>query len=112
MEALKFEQLPDVVADLSNEIREMKALFLQKANTQPELDNPLGIKDAAQLTGLTVPTLYGYCQRNEIPYNKKGNRLYFFKSSIIEWIKTGKQKTLKELEAETDACLSNKKRAE
>jgi len=108
MEALKFEQLPNLVADLKNEVKEMKALLLNKAEPQQEANNPLSIKEVAKLTGLTVPTLYGYCQRNEIPYHKKGNRLYFFKSNIIDWIKTGKQKTLKELEADADAYLSNK----
>ena len=107
-----FEQLPNVIADLKNEVKEMKALLLQKANTQTESNNPLSIKEVAELTGLTVPTLYGYCQRNEIPYHKKGNRLYFFKSNVIDWIKTGKQKTVKELEAEADEILSNKNKGQ
>ncbi|KAA1247978.1 helix-turn-helix domain-containing protein [Aquimarina sp. RZ0] len=111
METLKFEQLPNLVADLKNEVNEMKALLIQKANPQPEADNPITIQGVSELTGLTVPTLYGYVQRNEIPFYKKGNRLYFFKSEILEnWIKTGKQKTLKELEAEADEFLSNKKK--
>ncbi|MDO5981565.1 helix-turn-helix domain-containing protein [Flavivirga spongiicola] len=109
MEALKFEQLPNVIATLTNEVRELKALILNKAESQTEKNNPLSIKEVAKLTSLSVPTLYGYVQRHEIPYHKKGNRLYFFKSEIIEdWIKTGKQKTLKELEVETENILSKK----
>lgn len=77
---------------------------------QFETNNPLTIKDVSKLTNLTVPTLYGYCQRNEIPYQKKGNRLYFFKSEIIDWIKTGKQKTIKDLQEETEVILSNNKK--
>lgn len=112
MEVLKFEQLPNVVATLTNEVRELKALILSKAETQPQNDNPLTIKEVAELLSLSVPTLYAYVQRNEIPYHKKGNRLYFFKSEIIEdFVKTGKQKTIKELEAETDEYLSNHKKA-
>lgn len=108
MNTVNFENLPSAVEALKNEVKEMKALLIKKAETQPESINPLGIKDVAKLTSLTVPTLYGYCQRNEIPYQKKGNRLYFFKSEIIDWIKTGKQKTLKELNAEADEILCNK----
>jgi len=110
METLKFENLPNAVADLRNEVSEMKALLLQKAESQPETNNLFGIKDVAKLTGLTVPTLYGYCQRNEIPYQKKGNRLYFFKSEIIDWIKSGRQKTIKELQSDADTLLSNNKK--
>lgn len=108
METLKFEQLPNVVATLTNEVRELKALLLNKAEPQPEIETPIQLDEVVPITGLTKPTLYGYVQRNEIPYHKKGNRLYFFKSEIIDWIKTGKQKTLKELEADADAYLSNK----
>lgn len=105
-----FEQLPNVIADLKNEVKEMKALLLQRAELQPETNNPLNIKEVSKLTSLSKPTLYGYCQRNEIPYQKKGGRLYFFKSEIIDWIKTGKQKTIKELTAEADEILSNNKK--
>lgn len=110
METLSFDKLPEAVASLSEAVKEMKALLLQKAEPQPEPDNPISIKEVAEITGLTVPTLYGYCQRNEIPYHKKGNRLFFFKSEIIdEWIKTGKQKTVKKLQTDADNYLSNKK---
>ena len=108
MEILKFEQLPNLIATLTNEVREMKALLLNKAEHHPEIETPIQLNEVVPITGLTKPTLYGYVQRNEIPYHKKGNRLYFFKSEIIDWIKTGKQKTLKELEADTNAYLSNK----
>ena len=108
MEVLNFEQLPTVVATLTNEVRELKALIINKAESPTDNDNPLNIKAVSKLTGLSTPTLYGYVQRNEIPYHKKTSRFYFFKTEIIDWIKTGKQKTLKELEAETDEYLSNK----
>lgn len=108
MEVLKFEQLPNLIADLKNEVNEMKALLLNKAESQPEPDNPLNIDEVAILTGYTKPTIYGYCQKNQVPHHKKNGRLFFFKSEIIDWIKTGKQKTLKELEADADTYLSNK----
>lgn len=110
MKTLKFENLPNAVAEILKGQCELKALLLQKENSRIEVNSPLGIKDVAKLTGYTLPTLYGYCQRNEIPYHKKHNRLFFFKSEIIDWIRTGKQKTLKEIEADTDAYLSNHKK--
>jgi predicted DNA-binding transcriptional regulator AlpA len=110
MEALKFENLPNAVAELQKGQSEILALLLNKAKPQPEVETPIQLDEVVPITGLTKPTLYGYVQRNEIPYHKKGNRLYFFKSEIIDWIKTGKQKTLKELEADADAYLSNNKK--
>ena len=108
METLKFENLPSAVADLKNEVSEMKALLLQRVEPQQETDNPLSIKDVAELTGLKVATLYGYCQRREIPYHKRGNRLRFFKAEIINWIRSGRVKTVSEIEDDADRYLSNK----
>jgi predicted DNA-binding transcriptional regulator AlpA len=108
MEVLKFEQLPNLIADLKNEVKEMKTLLLSKGEYQQESNNPLFIEEVAKLTNKTVPTIYGYCQRNEIPYSKKGNRLYFFKYEIIDWLKTGKRKTIKVIRSEADSYLSNK----
>lgn len=110
METLKFENLPIAVAEILKGQRELKALLLQNAESESKLriEAPIQLDKVVPITGLTKPTLYGYVQRNEIPYHKKGNRLYFFKSEIIDWIKTGRQKTLKELEADADEYLSNK----
>jgi predicted DNA-binding transcriptional regulator AlpA len=108
MEVLKFENLPNAVAELIKGQNELKALILKQAENRQEIETPLGIKDVSKLIGKTIPTLYGYCQRNEIPYSKNGNRLIFWKSEIIEWLKKGKQKTIQEIEAEVDANLSNK----
>jgi excisionase family DNA binding protein len=105
-----FDQLPYVVAQLTNELQELKTLLLQKVNSNPEIETPINIKDVSQLTELSLPTLYGYVSRNEIPYYKKGNRLKFFKSEIIDWIKTGKQKTIKEVVSDVDVFLSNRKK--
>ena len=110
MITLTFENLPSAVAELRNDLSELKNLILKRVEPQHQPDNPLNIKEVSQLTGLTVPTLYGYCQRNEIPYSKKGNRLYFFKSEILLWIQSGKQKTLKELQVDADAYLFNNKK--
>jgi excisionase family DNA binding protein len=109
MEVLKFEELPNLIADLKNEVSEMKALLLNKAELQPEIETPIKLDEVVSITGLSKPTLYGYAQRNEIPYHKIGNRLYFFKTEIIDWIKTGRQ-TAVEVGADVDELLSNHKK--
>lgn len=110
MADLKFEDLPQLMADLRTEVKEVKSLVQEKTDPHPEFNHPMGIKDVANLTGLSVETLYRYCQKNEIPYHKKGNRSFFFIEEIIDWIKTGRQKTVREIEMDVDAFLSNKKK--
>ncbi|AOW11357.1 helix-turn-helix domain-containing protein [Flavobacterium gilvum] len=110
MELLKFEQLPYVIAELKTEVKEMKNLLLQKVEPQPEADDPKNINEISKLTGFKKNTLYDYCKRNEIPYHKKGNKLFFFKSEILDWIRTGKQKTIKEIQEDANAYLLNNKK--
>lgn len=104
---LSFENLPSLVVNLTNEVSELKALLLSKPTSQQsELEEPINIKEVSKLTQLSVPTLYGYVQRNETPHYKKGNRLKFFKSEIINWIKEDKVKKISEIEP----YLSNRKK--
>ncbi|MCG8827619.1 helix-turn-helix domain-containing protein [Tenacibaculum dicentrarchi] len=97
-------------ARLSNIENLILSLNQTPTNQPQELEEPINIKEVAKLTELSVPTLYGYVQRNEVPYYKKGNRLKFFKSEIIDWLKEGKVKTVSEIEADADAYLSNNKK--
>ena len=107
--SFSLEQLPKIVADLKKEIKEMKALLLQKAEPQEEPDNPLSIKEVSELLGLSVQTIYGYCQRKELKHYKRGNRLFFLKTDILIWVRSGEQKTLLELEADAEGYLSKRK---
>jgi predicted DNA-binding transcriptional regulator AlpA len=72
-------------------------------------DNPelLGVNQLSEMIGLSISTIYGYTQRNEIPFSKKGKKLFFLRFEILEWIKTGRVKTISEIEAEADSDLSN-----
>jgi len=79
----------------------------QGERTEPE--QLLTVQQAAELLNLSVPTLYGYSQRAEIPVCKRGKRLYFSKQSLFEWIKDGKKKTLAETASEAEQYCKTKK---
>jgi len=107
---LKLEDVPNAIAEVLKGQSEILALLSNKAKPHPEIEIPIQIDELVPIIGKSKPTIYGMVQHNEIPNHKKGNRLYFFKSEITDWIRTGKQKTLKELEAENDEFLSNRKK--
>lgn len=107
---LSTRNIEDFIDDVANEVVKRIDLWNVKNPTSTLPNNPMNIQEVAKLTGLSVPTIYGYCQRKEIPFSKKGNRNYFFRSEIIEWIKSGKQKTVSDLKNEVDDFLTNKKR--
>ncbi len=84
--------------------------YNNKPNTPTETpDQLLTIQQAGDLLNLSIPTLYGYVHRAEIPVCKKGKRLYFSKDDLTNWIKEGKKKTFAEISAEADLYLTKRK---
>ncbi|MFC5409118.1 helix-turn-helix domain-containing protein [Larkinella bovis] len=58
----------------------------------------LTVEQAARLLKLTPPTIYGLVYERKIPYSKRGKRLYFSQQELLDWVKSGRQKTAGELE--------------
>lgn len=75
-------------------------------STTTEEDTFLTIDETAKLLNLAKPSVYGLVHQNKIPYHKKSKRLYFLKSEIIYWIKSGKKESKSELENRADEYLS------
>jgi excisionase family DNA binding protein len=46
----------------------------------------LGIKDTAELTGYSVKYLRLLIAKREIPHYRRGNRLYFNRDEIEDWM--------------------------
>lgn len=114
-ENLTFDQLPKAVTMLTNEISELKRLFLEKSDQQ-QTEKPeklLTVQEAAQFLNLSVPTIYSKVSKRELPVMKRGKRLYFSSTELMEYVKKGRKKTNTEIDAEVEAYMSNhKKKAE
>jgi predicted DNA-binding transcriptional regulator AlpA len=108
---MTFEQTQKDVEEIKKGILRLEASLLNNIKPQAEIETPLNIKEVSKLIKKTVPTIYSYCQRNLIPHAKQGNRLIFFESEIIAWLKSGKIKTNEEMEAEATNYVSNHKKA-
>jgi excisionase family DNA binding protein len=64
----------------------------------------LNIEQTAELLSMSKGSIYGLVHRNAIPYHKKG-KLYFLKSEISDWIKSGKRETKSSLHEKADDYL-------
>lgn len=51
-------------------------------------DEPLTIEQAAKLVHKKKQTIYSYCSLGKIPFHKSGNHNIFFRSELVEWLKT------------------------
>lgn len=92
-----FEQLPSAVSSLNDKID--KILSLMSSTSSPEKDVWFDLKDLSKyIPGNPArPTIYKLVGAKDIPFHKKGKRLYFLKSEIDFWLKSGRERTNKEL---------------
>jgi hypothetical protein len=80
---------------------------------KPSLPDILNIAEASSFLKLKITTLYEKTSRKLIPHFKKGNKLYFNRAELLDWIRNGKVKTQPEIAREAATYLltdKNKKR--
>ena len=124
LETITFNDLPQAVAMLIKEVREFKELVkeinINIANSNiNNISNINNLKEQESERWMNlhelhdylpdkpnISTIYGWTSQRLIPHYKKGNRLYFLKSEIDEWLKSGRIKTNAEIEAEAEKYIS------
>ena len=111
---LTFNDLPEAVNRLTNEVSELKRLSIQRQAEPPteQAEQWLDLNDLIQYDPekRTKPTWYSKISKGEVPYHKRGKKVYFLKSEIDAWLKAGKCKSNAEIEQEAEAYLLNNKK--
>lgn len=94
---ISFEQLPQLMAALIGKVDYLISLFKQGFDSKASADpapalgrhRMMDAKEASQFIGKAIPTIYAMTSRNEIPFCKKRNKLYFFEDELTQWIEGG-----------------------
>jgi excisionase family DNA binding protein len=108
---LTFEQLPEAVTMLANEVSELKRLLVQKQQSTEPQNALISIDQAAELLQLTKPTIYSKHSKGELPgVCKVGKKLFFEKDVLINWIKEGRKLSNSEIAAAADNYLTSTKK--
>lgn len=114
MENLVFTQLsvPEVRELFRQELHRYFNENTLLSKQKDEDKDPLDIKAASKILKKAVPTIYMLVEKGELPHCKKGNRLYFFKHELLEWVEKGRKATDVALQEEalTNFQNQNKKR--
>jgi len=109
---LTFEQLPKAVTQLFDKLENIERLLMGNSN-QPQLEPErwLNLSELCEyLPDKPVkPTVYGWVHHRLIPCHRRGKKLYFLKSEIDVWLKTGRKKTNAEIEAESREYIAKKR---
>lgn len=92
MENITFEQLPKVLMEMKMQLNRIEGV-LGNFSSVSDCEKPLNIKEAAEFLNLAISTIYGKVSNDDIPHTKRGKHLYFNKSDLVNWVKTGKRKT-------------------
>lgn len=96
MKRFTLEELPEVVALLFERLDAIEKRLEKNADTGRKKEL-MTIAGAAKFLKLSVATLYSKVCRREVPVNKQGKRLYFYRSELSQWIRSGRRKTNEEL---------------
>lgn len=98
-----FELIDARLSNIETLLLDIKHNPKQRPTELPE--QPLSIKEAAELLTLSVPTIYSKVSKGELPVMKRGNRLYFSRTELLEYLKAGRKKSNAEIEAEAESYL-------
>lgn len=82
--------------------------FAAPVTAKPENDIG-GIELAKSVTKLSFKTIYQLTSRRMIPFFKKGKFLYFSRTELEGWIKSGKKQTIAEIESAATNYLLKKR---
>lgn len=107
---ITFEQLPNAVAQLFVELKEIKQLIAEKEES-PQANHWLNLQELCEYLPEkpAKATVYTWVGNSSIPYHKKGRKLFFLQSEVEEWLKAGRKKTHAEIAAEAVSSIGSKK---
>ena len=57
----------------------------------------LSVREAAELLGYKVSTIYDKTHRRLIPFMKKGRKIWFREEELLAWADSGKKETMDEI---------------
>jgi excisionase family DNA binding protein len=97
MKPFTFDQIPVMMNKLHDKLEHLEKLIIKIASVDENKDELLNVEEASKLLDLSIPTIYSKVSNREIPFNKQGKRLYFYRHELMKWIKSGRVKIYLEL---------------
>ena len=115
-EPLTFNDLPQVIAELRDEVSDMKALLLNLQNrpTQQRENRyrPVTPEQVAEYTNIPLATIYQKLANREIPGSKSGKRWVIYLEEIDKWLEANRKNPipLTDEEQNADILASHKRK--
>ena len=108
-EQLTFNDLPQVFAELRDEVSGMKALLLNLQNrpTQQRENRhrPVTPEQVAEYTNIPLATIYQKLANREIPGSKPGKRWVIYLDEIDKWLEANRKNPIPLTDEEQNAAI-------
>ena len=92
---LTFNDLPEVVAQLRDEVMSLKSLLTEQhsANNAKSMDThvPMSVDEAAEYLGIPKGTLYMKLSDGSIPATKPGKRYCLYRDELDKWLESSRK---------------------
>ena len=98
MKPFTFDQIPVMMNKIHDKLDYLEKLIVRISNVEENKEELLNIQEASKLLNLSVSTIYSQVCKREIPVNKQGKRIYFYRHELMKWIKSGRVKTYFEIQ--------------
>ena len=111
---LTFNDLPQVVAELRDEVSSMKALLLNLQNrpTQQRENRhrPVTPEQVAEYTNIPLATIYQKLANGQIPGSKPGKRWSIYLDEIDKWLEANRKNPIPLTDAEMNEAIKKSNR--
>ena len=108
-EQLTFNDLPQVIAELRDEVSGMKALLLNLQNrpTQQRENRhrPVTPEQVAEYTNIPLATIYQKLANRKIPGSKPGKRWVIYLDEIDKWLEANRKNPIPLTDEEQNAAI-------
>ena len=106
---ITFNDLPQVIAELRDEVSGMKALLLNLQNrpTQQKENRhrPVTPEQVAEYTNIPLATIYQKLANREIPGSKPGKRWVIYLDEIDKWLEANRKNPIPLTDEEQNAAI-------
>jgi len=108
---LTFNDLPQVVAQLRDEVMGMRTLLIKqqeenrKQQVRENRHKPMSVEEAAEYTRIPLGTLYMKLGDGTIPATKPGKRYVLYQDELDKWLEANRKNPIPLTDEEQNAAI-------
>ena len=102
MDKITFDQVPSLLGQILNEVNTIKSIVQVEPKDHKDIWFNLDGLVEYDPVQRSKATYYRYVRERLIPFHKKGKNLFFLKSEIDDWLRSGRHRTIEEIQKESE----------